>query len=126
MSATVSTPAPPTLREDATVISLVGFAHGASHFFHFMLPPIFPWLMADFGLTFTQAGACMTVFFVVSGFLITGLLLRELPCARISATSSGGMRAAPMPARRSGGEARCRHTIPMRCAWTCESATPTG
>ena len=56
-----------TLRSDATVISLVGFAHGTSHFFHFVLPPLFPWLMRDFGLTFTQVGAAMTVFFVVSG-----------------------------------------------------------
>ena len=56
-----------SLRSDATVISLVGFAHGTSHFFHFVLPPLFPWLMAEFGLTFTQVGAGMTVFFVVSG-----------------------------------------------------------
>jgi len=56
-----------TLRADATVISLVGFAHGTSHFFHFVLPPLFPFLMQEFGLTFTQVGAAMTVFFVVSG-----------------------------------------------------------
>jgi MFS family permease len=56
-----------SLRHDATVISLVGFAHGTSHFFHFMIPPLFPWLMAEFGLSFTQVGLAMTVFFVVSG-----------------------------------------------------------
>ena len=56
-----------SLRSDATVISLVGFAHGTSHFFHFVLPPLFPWLMRDFGLSFTQVGFAMTVFFVVSG-----------------------------------------------------------
>ena len=56
-----------TFRSDATVISLVGFAHATSHFFHFVLPPLFPWLMRDFGLSFTQVGAAMTVFFVVSG-----------------------------------------------------------
>src|SRR6187549_939269 len=55
------------LRHDASVISLVGFCHGTSHFFHFVLPTLFPWLMRDFGLTFTQVGATMTVFFVVSG-----------------------------------------------------------
>jgi MFS family permease len=58
---------PGSLRNDATVISLVAFAHGASHFFHFVLPPIFPYLMRDFGLNFTQVGALMSVFFVVSG-----------------------------------------------------------
>ena len=57
----------PTFKQDATVISLVGFCHGTSHFFHFVLPTLFPWLMRDFGLTFTQVGATMTVFFVVSG-----------------------------------------------------------
>ena len=60
-------PAAGSLRNDATVISLVGFAHGTSHFFHFVLPPLFPYLMREFGLTFTQAGALMTMFFVVSG-----------------------------------------------------------
>ncbi|HET9580811.1 MAG TPA: MFS transporter [Usitatibacter sp.] len=62
-----ASPTASSFRSDATVISLVGFAHGTSHFFHFVLPPLFPWLMRDFGLTFTQVGATMTVFFVVSG-----------------------------------------------------------
>ena len=62
-----ASPAANSFRSDATVISLVGFAHATSHFFHFVLPPLFPWLMAEFGLTFTQVGAAMTVFFVVSG-----------------------------------------------------------
>ena len=56
-----------SFRQDATVISLVGFAHATSHFFHFVMPSLFPWLMREFGLSFTQAGAAMTVFFVVSG-----------------------------------------------------------
>ena len=59
--------APASVRSDATIISLVGFAHGTSHFFHFVMPPLFPYLMREFGLSFTQAGALMTVFFVVSG-----------------------------------------------------------
>ena len=53
--------------QDAEVISLIGLAHGTSHFFHLMLPPLFPWLMADFSLSYTEAGFLMTVFFVVSG-----------------------------------------------------------
>lgn len=62
-SATAAAP----LRDDAEVIGLVGLAHGTSHFFHLMLPPLFPWLMAEFGLSYTQAGFLMTVFFVISG-----------------------------------------------------------
>lgn len=62
-----ATPAAGSLRSDATVISLVGFAHGVSHFYHFVLPPLFPYLMQEFGLTFTEVGSTMMVFFVVSG-----------------------------------------------------------
>src|SRR5262249_17005751 len=46
---------------------VVAFAHATSHFFHLLLPPLFPWLMADFSLNFTQVGALMSIFFVVSG-----------------------------------------------------------
>ena len=62
-----STAAPIPVRKDVEVIGLVGLAHGTSHFFHLMLPPLFPWLMKDFSLSYTEAGMLMTVFFVVSG-----------------------------------------------------------
>jgi len=52
---------------DVRVIGVVSFAHATSHFFHLLLPPLFPWLMADFSLNFTQVGALMSIFFVVSG-----------------------------------------------------------
>ncbi len=58
---------PGDVRSDAEVIGLVGLAHGTSHFFHLMLPPLFPWLMTEFSLSFTQVGFLMTVFFVISG-----------------------------------------------------------
>jgi len=62
-----TTAAPVPVRNDVEVIGLVGLAHGTSHFFHLMLPPLFPWLMKDFSLSYTEAGMLMTVFFVVSG-----------------------------------------------------------
>lgn len=62
-----ATPAPGSSLHDAELIALVGLAHATSHFFHLILPPLFPWLMPAFGLSFTEAGALMTVFFVVSG-----------------------------------------------------------
>jgi len=52
---------------DFQVMSLVGFAHGTSHFFHLVIPSLFPWLMAEFNLSFTRAGTLTTAFFVVSG-----------------------------------------------------------
>jgi sugar phosphate permease len=60
-------PAPQSGRRDAEVIGLVGLAHGTSHFFHLLIPPLFPWLMPEFGLSYAQAGFLMTVFFVISG-----------------------------------------------------------
>ncbi|MDH5263703.1 MAG: MFS transporter [Betaproteobacteria bacterium] len=74
-----------SLRHDATVISLVGFAHGTSHFFHFMIPPLFPWLMGEFGLTFTQVGLTMTVFFVVSsiGQALAGFVVDRFGALRV-------------------------------------------
>lgn len=54
-------------RKDAQVISLVGLAHATSHFFQLVFPPLFPWLMRDFSLTYTEVGLLMTVFFVISG-----------------------------------------------------------
>jgi MFS family permease len=64
----MTTASPPELlRHDAEVIGLVGVAHACSHFFQLVLPPLFPWLMKDFDLSYTQAGFLVTVFFVISG-----------------------------------------------------------
>lgn len=58
-------------RRDATVIAVVGFAHMASHFFHLIIAPLFPWLRVEFGHSYTELGFLMTVFFVVSGVFQT-------------------------------------------------------
>ncbi len=74
-----------SLRQDATVITLVGFVHGTSHFYHFMFPPLFPWLMVEFGLNFTQVGLTMTVFFVVSGIgqALAGFVVDRIGALRV-------------------------------------------
>ena len=61
------TTATPTLRQDARTIGLIGLAHGSSHFFHMLLPPLFPFLIADFGFSYSELGLLLSVFFVVSG-----------------------------------------------------------
>ncbi|MBT9508553.1 MFS transporter [Rhodoferax sp.] len=55
------------LKQDATIIGLVGLAHASSHFAHLLLPLMFPVFMKEFGLSYSQLGLLMTVFFVVSG-----------------------------------------------------------
>jgi MFS family permease len=65
MRSAVSDPA--HARHDAAVIGLIAVAHGTSHFFQLMLPPLFPWLMREFSLSYTQVGLLTTTFFVISG-----------------------------------------------------------
>jgi len=55
------------LRQDARTIGLIGLAHGSSHFFHLLLPPLFPWLIADFGYSYSELSVLLSVFFIVSG-----------------------------------------------------------
>jgi FSR family fosmidomycin resistance protein-like MFS transporter len=64
--ALAATPPPHPLRQDAAVIGLVGLAHGVSHFSQLLLPPLFPWLKDAFGVSYTQLGLLLTIFFVVS------------------------------------------------------------
>lgn len=79
---------PPAGNQDVETISLIGFAHGVSHFFHLLLPPLFPWLMPEFGLSFTGIGATMTVFFVISaiGQALAGFLVDRWGAARVLAS----------------------------------------
>jgi FSR family fosmidomycin resistance protein-like MFS transporter len=101
----VSTAALPSLaKRDATVILLVAFAHGTSHFFHLMLPPLFPWFMQEYSLSYTQVGALMTVFFAVSGigqalagFLVDRWGAHRVLCLGISMLSLSGLLVALAP-----------------------------
>ncbi|MCR8959709.1 MFS transporter [Variovorax sp. CCNWLW225] len=68
MSSTSSPTATPStsLRSDAQLIGLVGLAHAISHFSQLILAPLFPWLKDAFNVSYTELGAVLTVFFVVS------------------------------------------------------------
>ena len=65
-SAVAALPSTPTLRADAKLIGLVGLAHAVSHFSQLILAPLFPWLKDAFNVSYTELGAVLTVFFVVS------------------------------------------------------------
>ena len=70
-TATLDAAAPPVnatpLKQDAAVIGLVGLAHGTSHFSHLLLAPLFPIFMRDFGLSYSDVGLLMSIFFIISG-----------------------------------------------------------
>ena len=60
-----------SLNADVRVISLVGVAHGLSHFYHLAIPPLFPLLKDEFGVSYAALGSVMGVYFAVSGVLQT-------------------------------------------------------
>jgi sugar phosphate permease len=55
------------LRRDTRVVGLVGTAHGLSHVYYMALPPLFPLLHDELGLSYTALGFLVTVFNVTSG-----------------------------------------------------------
>ena len=88
-------------RADFTVIGLIGLAHGTSHFFHMLLPPLFPAFMQEFGLSFSQLGLLVTVFFVISGigqalsgFLVDRVGARPVLTAALSCLALAALAAA--------------------------------
>jgi predicted MFS family arabinose efflux permease len=92
---------PEQSRRDFSTIGLVGLAHGTSHFFHMLLPPLFPTFIHDFGLSYSQLGLLVTLFFVVSsigqvlgGFLVDRsgarpVLFAALSCFVLASIAAG-------------------------------------
>lgn len=100
-ASTLPPPAPAPLRDDAHTIGLIGLAHGTSHFFHLLLPPLFPWLGQAFALHYAQLGLLVTVFFVVSGigqalagFVVDHLGARPVLFAALTCFAGAGLSAA--------------------------------
>jgi MFS family permease len=101
---TVSGPAP-GLGGDARVVGMVAGAHFFSHFYLLALPPLFPILKVELGLSYVALGGMITAFNVASGvaqyplgmavdrfgarhILVSGLTLLALSVALMSLASS--------------------------------------
>ena len=78
-------------RADVQAAGTVGLAHLTSHFFQLLLPPIYPWLMHDFGIGFTEAGFLATVFFVISstGQAVAGFAVDRIGAFRMLQVAVG-------------------------------------
>lgn len=59
-------PAKPT-RRNAQVLALVGSGHAVSHFYLLALPPLFPLLREDLGVSYAALGLLVTLFNVATG-----------------------------------------------------------
>jgi len=72
-------------RRESGVIGLICTAHFVSHFYILVLPPLFPFLKAHFGVGYTELGLALTVFNVTTAFTQTpaGFLVDRIGPARI-------------------------------------------
>ena len=88
-------------RRDARTIALVGVAHGTSHFFHMLLPPLFPVFVREFDVSYAQLGLLVTLFFAISavgqalaGFLVDRVGARPVLLAALACFVAAGLAAA--------------------------------
>ena len=53
------------------IVGLVSAAHFVSHYYILLLPPLFPFVRADYGVSYTEIGLALAAFNVVSAALQT-------------------------------------------------------
>jgi MFS family permease len=74
-----------SLRRDARVMGLIGSGHCVSHFLQLTLPPLFPLLKDELGVSYAALGLVMTFFFGASGIgqTISGFLVDRVGARRV-------------------------------------------
>lgn len=97
----------PSARQDFTTIGLVGLAHGTSHFHHMLLPPLFPLFIRDFGLSYSELGLLVSVFFVISamGQALAGFLVDRIGARPVLFAALGSFVASALAAASAQGYA---------------------
>jgi MFS family permease len=75
----------PGVAEDIRLVGLVSAAHGLSHFYQLVLPPIFPLLTQVFGVGYAELGLVASMMYVASGLMQTpaGILVDRLGPSRV-------------------------------------------
>jgi MFS family permease len=79
--------------ESAKVIGLVSAGHFCSHFYVIVLPPLFPLLQSEFGVSYSALGLLLTVASVTTGLvqIPVGFLVDRIGARRILITGLGLM-----------------------------------
>ena len=79
------------LRHDVRIMAIVGVAHGGSHYFHLVLPPLFPLLSTAFDVGYGELGLVLSALFLTSGLCQTpaGFLVDRIGAARVLAAGLG-------------------------------------
>jgi len=95
---------PDSFRRDARVIGVVGLAHAVSHFFQLALPPLFPLIRAEFGVSYAALGTLVGVFYAASGitqfasgFAVDRFGARPLLLGGVALMAGGTMLASLVP-----------------------------
>ncbi|HET9350466.1 MAG TPA: MFS transporter [Burkholderiales bacterium] len=57
------------MKNDATVIGLISFGHGMSHFYQLLLAPLFPFIKDELGVSYAALGFLVALFYTLSGLL---------------------------------------------------------
>ena len=57
------------MKNDASVIGLISFAHGMSHFYQLLLAPLFPFIKDELGVSYAALGFLVALFYTLSGLL---------------------------------------------------------
>ena len=57
------------MKGDLRVISLIGSGHATSHFLQLVLPPLFPLMREELGVSYATLGLVLTLFYVLSAVL---------------------------------------------------------
>ena len=57
------------MRNDATIIGLISFAHGMSHFYQLLLAPLFPFIKDELGVSYAALGFLVALFYALSALL---------------------------------------------------------
>ena len=72
-------------RSDVEVIALVSTAHGLSHFYQLVLPPLFPFITHQFGIGYGEAALTTGLFYATSGLAQTpaGFLVDRFGARRV-------------------------------------------
>jgi MFS transporter, FSR family, fosmidomycin resistance protein len=74
-----------SLRDDVRVIALIGSGHTVSHFLQLTLPPLFPLLRDELGVSWVALGVISSVFYAVSGLAqpVAGFCVDRLGARRV-------------------------------------------
>jgi len=71
----------------ARVLAPISVAHFCSHFFQFILPPLFPLIKAHYGASFTELGLLVAIFYGFSGCsqAVVGVVVDRYGAAKVLA-----------------------------------------